>query len=81
MYQILMGKDNIMCDCIDLIDKKLEEAGENTIIDVPIAFGPEGISAIRRPIIATKKRDAGKRQKPKRMFASYCPFCGEKIDT
>lgn len=68
-----------MCNCIDLIDEKLKEAGQNTMIDVLIAFGPDGISATKRPVIATKKRDVSNRKKPSKMFASYCPFCGEKI--
>ena len=66
-----------MCDCINVINAKLEEADINTKLDIPIAFSVgEGLSA-KGVLIATAKLDKRNRQKPSRVFASYCPFCGQ----
>ncbi len=61
-----------MCECIAKVDGFLAE--HNTKIELPWA-GPQ------RPFVLTMKADEKKRGKPKMMFASFCPFCGEKYDT
>jgi len=67
-----------MCDCIKLIDDKYIEMGHNTKISVAIyQHGEEWESAV---LIATEKRDIGNRQKPAKLLAAYCPFCGEKLE-
>ena len=58
-----------MCECIARVNKHLAEF--NSVIELPWA-GPQ------RPFVLTMKKDEKKRGKPKMMFASYCPFCGEK---
>lgn len=58
-----------MCDCIQAANKFLAE--HNTRIELPW-FGPQ------RPFVQTMKLDDKKRGKPKMMFASRCPFCGER---
>jgi len=58
-----------MCKCITNIDKQLAEY--NTRILLPM-IGP------RLPFIETMKLNEKKRGKPAKMFATFCPFCGEK---
>jgi hypothetical protein len=49
--------------------------GYNTKLVMPVLlFNTRG----DRVIIATCKRDEKKRERPKFLFASYCPFCGKK---
>lgn len=59
------------CSCIEKVDAKLADRGDNTKILVPW-FGPQ------RPFVETTKLDASKRGKPSKLFASFCPFCGVK---
>lgn len=61
-----------MCECIAQANQHLAEF--NTKIDVPI-WTRSGVLA---PFVSTVKLDDKKRGKPKLMFASCCPFCGEK---
>jgi hypothetical protein len=61
-----------MCDCIKNINEHL--AGYNTKITVPIWTASDG----RPSFVETSKIDEKKRGKPKSVFASCCPFCGEK---
>jgi hypothetical protein len=58
-----------MCECIKTANKFLAE--HNTKIEMPW-LGPQ------RPFVLTMKLDDKKRGKPQMMFASCCPFCGEK---
>lgn len=58
-----------MCDCMDTVNVKLAE--HNTKIELPW-FGPQ------LPRIITMKADQKKRGKPMGIFATFCPFCGEK---
>lgn len=74
------GGNKIMCDCINAINAKLVEADINTMLDIPIAWSvDEGLST-KGVLIATAKRDKTKRQKPSRLYASYCPFCGQSYE-
>lgn len=58
-----------MCDCIARVDESM--LSRNAKIMLPW-FGPQ------RPFIETTKVDEKKRGKPPRLFATFCPFCGEK---
>lgn len=58
-----------MCDCLSKVNGHLAEF--NTKIELPM-IGPQ------RPFVLTMKLNEKKRGKPKMMFASCCPFCGEK---
>lgn len=63
-----------MCHCIDLANEKLVR--DNTKIESIWVFGKNYIPAG----IRTVKVDKTKRGNPKVIFASFCPFCGEKYD-
>jgi hypothetical protein len=65
-----------MCNCIEKVEKKLLESGTNTKLDIPITLSANHDLSANRVTISTCKRDEKKREKPTRMFASYCPFCG-----
>jgi hypothetical protein len=65
-----------MCNCIEEVQKKLLETGRNTMLDIPMSLSPSHDLSANRVTISTCKRDEKKREKPLRMFASYCPFCG-----
>ena len=57
------------CGCVALVNRDL--AGHNAILVTPIV-GP------RRAIVQTKKLYQQNRRTPPVLFATYCPFCGEK---
>ena len=61
-----------MCDCIKNVSEKLKE--HNTALKLPLLLdgGPD------RVLIETQKADSKNRKKPMNLFASFCPFCGEK---
>jgi hypothetical protein len=63
-----------MCDCIDRIDEHLAQF--NTKIELPIWTE----SGKRTPFVQTMKKDDKKRGKVRMVFASHCPFCGEKYE-
>jgi len=71
-----------MCTCIDDAEKQLLESGRNTKLDIPITFSltGKGLSA-NRVTVSTCKRDDKKREKPLRMFAAFCPFCGQAYES
>ena len=66
-----------MCNCISEVEEKLKETGRNTKLDIPITFSLTGKLSADRVNVATCKRDEKKREKPLRLFAAFCPFCGE----
>lgn len=60
------------CDCAEKINADL--AGSefpNTLVETPL-FGE------RVTFVVTCKRSGQVRGKPKRVIATYCPFCGVK---
>ena len=61
-----------MCDCISKANEHLKEF--NTAIEVPFWTSSGKLT----PFVTTYKIDSSKRGKPKLMFASCCPFCGER---
>ena len=68
-----------MCDCVEKLNEKLKE--RNTKISVSLSWSAEnGIGSLANPIIVTEKADNANRKKPVRLLASYCPFCGEKME-
>jgi hypothetical protein len=68
-----------MCTCADKIDEKLAE--RNTRLTRAFVFSP------RHPdnpniFVETEQVEKGRgKQKATKMFASYCPFCGEEYPT
>ena len=68
-----------MCECIKKVNEKFKEAGINTAIYVPATVSMKtGKMRSDRVTVATQKADSDKREKPKVLFAVYCPFCGER---
>ena len=63
---------NQMCDCIERVNANLAQF--NTIITVPMWTS----TGMLTPFVETSKLDSGKRGKPRSVFATHCPFCGEK---
>ena len=62
--------------CVANTDALLAE--HNTRLAVAIDFSGKGRELIQ---IATAKADDKVRRKPIAMFASYCPFCGVKLNS
>ena len=60
-----------MCNCIANTDALL--ARHNTRIHVPFI-------GRQIPFVETIKLDEKKRGKPIKLFASFCPFCGEPYE-
>lgn len=58
-----------MCDCITEVNTKLAE--HNTCVSMPLI-------GRQQPFVMTEKVDEKKRGKVPLLFASCCPFCGEK---
>ena len=68
-----------MCNCIELSTKALDETGRNTALNVPISVDfKNGKLCTPRLTVGVVKKDESKREKPTLIFATYCPFCGEK---
>ena len=60
---------------------KEEHPEWNTVLNIPISFNYHtGELHTSRVIVSTMKLDEKKRIKPISLFASYCPFCGEKYE-
>ena len=66
-----------MCNCISVINGKLEEKNLNTKIKVPFVLGSDMTLGAGTTSVETEKADKAVRKKPVPVFASYCPFCGE----
>jgi hypothetical protein len=64
-----------MHKCVEIADKALKT--KNTQIEPIIALGSKLSCAIG---VRTSKVDKTKRGKPVLVCASFCPFCGEKLD-
>lgn len=69
-----------MCDCIDKINTKLEEKGNDAIVDCGYMCKANFIYAV--PKIKLKRKSTGKAvtKKTSIVYASYCPFCGKKLE-
>ena len=68
-----------MCNCINLVNDNLEKQTDNTKLDIPIVFN-QATNELKADMacVATTKRDDHSRKRAARLFAAYCPFCGEK---
>jgi hypothetical protein len=62
-------------DCIERINEQLRPF--NTAMAMAIDFTGRNRELIQ---VSTVKADSTNRKKPSAMFASYCPFCGIKLD-
>jgi hypothetical protein len=67
-----------MCNCIDKVNKTLEIL--NTCLTIPLLVqldtGEQRVGD--RIMLSTEKIDPKKRGTAKKLFAAYCPICGEK---
>jgi hypothetical protein len=61
-----------LCDCVKLSNEEL--AKHNTRLE--LAFTMTGV--MPNVLISTEKVDTKKRAGPIRLFAAFCPFCGEE---
>jgi len=65
-----------MCNCITQTNEALVK--HNTRLNVPVVLGKSfDLSASTRVVIATEKIESRKRTGPVKIFASFCPFCGD----
>jgi len=67
-----------MCNCVSVINTKMEAKGLNTVIDVPYQMTKDLGEAPQRTKVVTAKKCRSVRKRPVDVFASFCPFCGEK---
>ena len=66
-----------MCNCIALTNAAFDAADLNRRLRVPFTLGPTRVEQC--VIETTVKETAIKgKQSPFILYASYCPFCGEK---
>lgn len=64
------------CECIQSVDAMLAE--HNTRIMLPIVLTS---GRTPRPMIVTEQIETGRgKKKAVGMFATFCPFCGERYD-
>jgi len=65
-----------MCNCITVANKALRE--HNTAIHLVDTINMKTGNFERRMSVPTARIDAKKRKRPMKVFATYCPMCGEK---
>jgi hypothetical protein len=65
-----------MCNCIKETNEAMEKSEMNT--KLRLAFSLNG--TINRAIISVEKFDDKIKKKPIKLFATYCPFCGQKYE-
>ena len=63
-----------MCNWIQDINAQLREKNTRRVVPITISRNKD-IKALQC-LIVTEKIDPNKRQKPIKLMASYCPFCG-----
>lgn len=66
-------KSTSSCQCMDKADKVLAERNGRLVRTIPFMKG-----AVSQPFIEIQKLDDQKREKPPRLVASHCPFCGQE---
>lgn len=66
-----------MCDCNNVINEKLKPGGQR----LAYAFGIGDGKLTDYPVlISTEKLPDARRAKKTLVIASYCPFCGTKLE-
>lgn len=69
-----------MCDCAKDVDKQLLERGTNTRLAFAMQITKEmGVRSVL--LVGVEKIDKSKRKPAMLVFATFCPFCGEKLNT
>lgn len=67
-----------MCECNKTINEKLASKNLNTVIYEPLTLSDDLTLGSKRVNIETIKANKNLRKKPTKVFASFCPFCGER---
>lgn len=62
------------CDCVTMVNEKMAEAGQNQRIVASLGIITRDFVA--RAVVETEKVDSSRRNRPPRLVATYCPFCG-----
>lgn len=62
-------------DCVRRVNEELKV--HNTQIGWALSLGNPGRELIP---VATIKADSSVRKKPMALYATYCPFCGNKLE-
>ena len=68
-----------MCDCVQKMNEALEPM--NGRLAIALGFSPDMSKMTSRLIVATEKIDKSKRKPAPTAVASFCPFCGVKLQT
>lgn len=66
-----------MCNCVADLDEKLKEY--NTAFDKVVYFEKPDM-LMKSTIQIAMKKISPRGSRPIRLFMSYCPFCGEKLE-
>lgn len=66
-----------MCKCIEEVDKQL--AAKNTRVQLKEALNMRSGTIREALMVPTEKINSRKRAGPINVFATFCPFCGNRI--
>jgi hypothetical protein len=66
-----------MCDCVKKFDEALAPKNGRIAMAMQVT---ESMDLRARLCVATEKLDSSKRKPVPLVIASYCPFCGVKLD-
>lgn len=72
----MSGDVALGCDCFTKVNKLLQE--HNTAVALCDTINMKTGNFERRMVVPTARIDTKKRKGPMRVFATYCPMCGEK---
>jgi len=72
----MSGDVALGCDCFTKVNRLLRE--HNTAVDLCDTINMKTGNFERRMVVPTKRIDTKKRKGPMRVFATYCPMCGDK---
>lgn len=64
------------CDCFNKVNVTLAEHNERLVSLMDI----RAFETVPRVLISIEKLDSKKRSRPRRMLASFCPFCGSAYE-
>ena len=67
------------CDCIAKIDEKLKEKNLRLIGFAFVASDFNMVPTVNTEWIDPTKAPKGMKNRPTKMFASHCPFCGKAV--
>lgn len=66
-----------MCDCVNKFDEALAPKNGRIAMAMQVT---ESMDLRYRLCVSTEKLDSSKRKPVPLVMASYCPFCGVKLD-